>query len=101
MTGLPPDIDALSVDELKELVLWLLERDAVREAENAALREEIARLKGLKGRPKLKPSGMEQATEGKARRGKGKRRGGGGKTARLAIDEERIVKADVPLGSRL
>ena len=81
--------------------MWLFERDAVRAAEVAALREEIARLKGLKGRPKLKPSGMEQATEGKARRGKGKRRGGGAKTARLAIDEERIVKADVPLGSRL
>ncbi len=65
-----------------------------------ALREENARLKGLKGRPKIRPSGMEQAAEGKARRGKRKRRGGGGKTARLAIDEERIVEAEVPTGSR-
>jgi hypothetical protein len=62
MIGFPPDIDALRVDELKELVLWRLERDAVREAEMAALREEIARLKGLKGRPKIRPSGMEPAT---------------------------------------
>jgi hypothetical protein len=95
MTGYPPDIDALSAEALKELVLWLLERDAAWEAEVAALREEIVRVKGLKGRPKLKPSGMERATEGKAGRGKGKRRGGGGKTARLAIDEDRIVKAKI------
>jgi hypothetical protein len=62
MTGFPPDVDDLSVDELKKLVFWLLERDAVREAEMAALREEIARLKGLKGRPKIRPSGMAPAT---------------------------------------
>ena len=31
-------------------------------AENAALREEVARLKGLPPRPKLKPSGMEKGS---------------------------------------
>ena len=71
MAESPPDIEALSLDELKRLVLRLLEGVASLTAENAALREEIARLKGLKGRPKLKPSGMEQAStrkEVKARR---------------------------------
>ena len=44
-------------------MLQLLEDVVALKAENAALREEIARLKGLKGPPKLKPSGMEKATE--------------------------------------
>ena len=67
-------------------------------AENAALREEIARLKGLKGPPKLKPSGMEKATEpARAERKAGRR---GGKIDRLVIDEERVLKAAVPPGLR-
>lgn len=68
-------------------------------AENAALREEVRRLKGLKGPPALKPSGMEKATEPKPKRGSGKRRRGP-KNARLSVDEERIVRAEVPAGSR-
>ena len=63
----------------------LLEDVVALKAENAALREEIARLKGLKGPPKLKPSGMEKATEpARAERKAGRR---GGKIDRLVIDE--------------
>ena len=69
----------LSRDELIGLVEQLLlevsalrERVSALEAENAALREDNARLKGLKGRPKLKPSGMEKAT--KRAKGKGKQK---------------------------
>ncbi len=99
MTGFPPDVDDLSADELKELVLWLLERDALREAEMAALREEIARLKGLKGRPKIRPSGMEPATDRKPKGGAAKtRRRRGAK--RVAITEERVVEMAPPPGSR-
>jgi transposase IS66 family protein len=65
-------------------------------------REEIARLKGLKGRPDIKPgkpSGMEKASQSRPASVQ-PRRGGGDKTAKRAIHEERIVKASVPQGSR-
>lgn len=52
MAGWIPDVEDLSGEDLKKLVLQLLEKVASLEAENAALREEIARLKGLEGRPK-------------------------------------------------
>ena len=52
----------------------------------------------LKGPPKLKPNGMEKATEpARAERKAGRR---GGKIDRLVIDEERVLKAAVPPGSR-
>ena len=96
-----PDIEALSLDDLKRLVLRQLEEVARLRVENAALREEIARLKGLKGRPKIKPSGMEKKAaerrKTKERRQQARR---GKKNARLRIDEERILVAEVPPGSR-
>ena len=98
MAGSPPDIEGLSADDHKRLVLELLEEVAALRDENAALREEIARLKGLKGRPKIKPSGMDKATDPKPVSGRGKRRGG--KLSRLRIDEDRIIEACVPAGSR-
>ncbi len=98
MAGSPPDIDALDPEGLKRLCLQLLEGIAALRAENATLRHEIARLKGLKGPPSIKPSGMDKATDAAA--AGGKRRGREAKLSRLTIDEERIVKVDVPAGSR-
>jgi hypothetical protein len=93
-----PDLETFGRDDLKKLVIALLEENAALKVQIAALREEIARLKGLKGRPKLKPSGMEKATEAPPeRRGKRRRKG---KRARLAIHEECVIKAEVPAGSR-
>ena len=53
----PNSVEDLSSDELRRWVGELLTRLSEVEAQNTALKEEIARLKGHKGRPKLKPSG--------------------------------------------
>jgi len=65
-------------------------------------REEIALLKGLKGPPRMKPSkpsGMEQASAQKAA-SSGNRRGRGKKTLSRVATEDRVVRAEVPAGSR-
>jgi len=66
----------------------------------AAQRDEIARLKGGPGRPNVKPSGMDKATDGRPRQGRGGRRRRGSTKAKLAIHEERTLKVDAPPGSR-
>jgi hypothetical protein len=91
------DLDALSPTELKAFVVRLLGKVAVLEQTVAAQREEIARLKGLKGRPALKPSGMEKASEPKPPSPpKGRR---GPVTPHVAV-EDQLIKASVPPGSR-
>jgi Transposase IS66 family len=94
----PPDIDGVPPDELKQLVVKLLEENAEQRRVIAELRDEVARLKGLKGRPSLKPSGMENATSPKPG-GKRTRRGRGKVVPRVNV-EQQILKADVPAGSR-
>src|SRR6266849_6492002 len=98
---LPGGIDGLSNGELRALVVELLGEVAELKRTASEQREEIARLKGLKGHPQIKPpSGMEKASEPKPPSGEGKRRGGGEKTSKRAIHEDRIIKAEVPAGSR-
>jgi hypothetical protein len=63
------------------------------------LREEVARLKGLKGRPNIKPSGMDKGTEPSKPAKEERRRDRGKVTPRVSIDET-VVKAPVPPGSR-
>ena len=65
------------------------------------MRVEIARLNGLKGRPKIKPSGMAKkaAERGRAKQGrKQAKRGRGAK--RLAVDEDRLIEAPYLAGAR-
>src|SRR3954453_4157145 len=92
-----PNLEDLSVAELRSLVVSLLESVAQLEPKVAALTEENARLKGLKGRPTLKPSGMEKGTDpspppsGKAGQRQRRREPRRSKSARLIVDEERVV----------
>lgn len=95
-----PNIDGLGLAELKSLLLQAFEKIAQQDAQIAALREENARLKGLKGRPQIKPSGMEKATQGRAKR---KRKCGrrGPKRSKLAIDETKVIKPEnIEAGAR-
>src|ERR1700680_3573279 len=95
----PADLDRLSKAELKRLVVKQCEQLAELHRVVAALRDEIARLKGGPPRPNIKPSGMEQATDPKPPPG-GERRTRGDTRSKLSIDEERIVKVAAPPGAR-
>src|ERR687893_3178952 len=101
-----PPLEALSPAELRGLVGELIaEVDRLR-AENRALRDEVARLKGLPPRPPpppSRPSGMEEATGGGTggARGRRSRRRRGAKRDREAVTAEVVVKAAPPPGSRL
>jgi hypothetical protein len=99
----PEAIERLAIGDLRALVTSLLAEELRLRAENAALREEIARLKGLPLRPKLKPSGMEQASKPPAPRQSGKpkrKRRRGAKRDHLVVGEEQVLKAPAPAGSR-
>ena len=98
----PADLDDFSPGDLKSLVLKLFEEVAELRRTVAAQRDEIARLKGGPGRPNIKPSGMDKATEPKAPpTAGGEPRRKGSKTSKLSIHEERTVKvATPPQGSR-
>ncbi len=96
----PARLSDLPRAELEALLVELLGELADLKRLVAAQRDEIARLKGLKGRPSIKPSGMENATEPKPG-GKGlKRRGRGKVTPRVAAETE-VLRVAPPKGSLL
>ena len=57
------NLSDLTRPELEALLLELFGKVSSLEAKLGEQREEIARLKGLKGRPVIKPSGMDKGTE--------------------------------------
>ena len=94
----PSNLSDLSRAELEALLVELLGDMSELKGVVAAQRDEIARLKGLKGRPSFKPSGMEKATEPKPISQRDKRRGRGKITPRVAPEIE-LLRAAVPPGS--
>jgi Transposase IS66 family len=93
-------LSGLPRGELEALAERLLAENAALKQAIDELRAEVATLKGVKGRPKLRPSGMEKGCGPEpveAGRGRGAK---ASKIGRLTIDEERVVGADVPAGSR-
>jgi hypothetical protein len=98
----PGDLDRLSHAELKGLIVKQWEQIVELQRMVATLRDEITRLKGGPGRPKLKPSGMERRTEPRPPGSSGDtKRPRGSTRSKLTIDEERTVKvATPPRGSR-
>lgn len=96
------NLDDLSSAELRALVVALLGEVADLKRTVAAQRDEIARLKGLKGRPDIKPStpsGMERATPDNAKR-LGRRFGRGKKPLPRVAIEDRVLTSPVPEGAR-
>jgi hypothetical protein len=93
-----PELEALLVELFGE-VATLKQTVATLAKTVAEQREEIARLKGLKGRPNIKPSGMENGSAPAKPAKKEKRRGRGKVTPRVGI-EEKVINAEIPPGSR-
>jgi hypothetical protein len=94
----PANLSDLSRPELEALLLELFGKVSLLEGKLAEQREEIARLKGLKGRPAIKPSGMDKGTEPPKPAGPVKRRFRGKVNPFVEIKDE-VIRADIPPGS--
>ena len=102
------DLSTMTREELIALVASLLHKIEALEKIVTDQKEEIAHLKGLKGRPRIKPnkpSGMEESTkkgdDGGNEASPKARKGRTSTQAKLAVSEVITIPAvDVPEGSR-
>jgi hypothetical protein len=95
----PTALSALSRPELEALLVDLFAEVATLKQMVAEQREEIARLKGLKGRPNIKPSGMDKGAA-PAKPAKNEKWSGRGKVTPRVIVEEKVITTEIPPGSR-
>jgi hypothetical protein len=95
-----PSVSGLSRGDLEALIERLLAENAALKQAVADLRAEIAQVKGVSGKPAIKPpakpSGMEQKTDPSRPR---RRRGRAGKVCERVIREDRILPLTAPEGS--
>lgn len=95
-----PQVDDLPPDQVNPLVLLLLERCHAQQEQIQQLRDEIARLKGEKPKPKIKPSALEEPPQGEKKK-RPKKRSKRRKTRELPIHETVSVHPEeIPEGSR-
>ena len=94
----PFALSALSRAKLEALLIELFGELTTLKQTVAELREENARLKGLKGRPNIKPSGMDQGTEPPKPQKPEKQPGRGKVTPRVEVKEE-VIRVEIPAGS--
>jgi hypothetical protein len=99
-----PRIEDITEEDRTPLVVTLIEIIQLQQEQIQALKDEIARLKGQKPRPKIKPSKLEKgASHQEAKDGSGKRPGSAkrSKTSELVIDKTVVIKPDnLPAGSK-
>src|SRR6478672_1535544 len=95
----PANLSDLSRAELEARFVELLGEVSELKQMVMAQRDEIARLKGLKGRPSIKPSGMEDAT-GLKRGGKRAKRRRRGKVTARVVPETEVLRVAHPTGSQ-
>jgi hypothetical protein len=94
-----PRLSELSRAALEAMLVELAGKVAGLERVVAEQREQIAHLKGLKGKPRIPPSGMDKATEPSRPDQAATRRRRGKVSPRVAV-EDAIAQAPVPPGSR-
>ena len=97
-----PKAPPIPEQERTPVVTALLEIVQLQQERIQELADEIARLKGNKGKPDIKPSPLEKPPPSQAKPKPGQRPGSAkrSKTAELTIHETKLLKAqDVPPGS--
>lgn len=96
-----PKVSDLPPDQITPLVVDLLEIIHRQQEQLQHLRDEVARLKGEKPRPKIRPSALEKPSRGEKKGKRPKKRHKRNKTRELTIHETvNIAPESLPEGSR-